>query len=506
MNDWTSPVDIRPDHLEMVQDILRELLPAGFQVWVFGSRANWTTKDSSDLDLAVEGPGKLEYKAMVGLEIAFEESDLPYTVDVVDLNAVSPDFKRIVEGQKVPLRAVGGQANGHCEWQKARLGEVIEFKRGYDLPQRNRIPGNTPVVSSSGITDWHSEAKVKGPGVVTGRYGTLGEIYFIPDDFWPLNTALYVRDFKGNDPRFISYFLRGIDFLAYSDKAAVPGLNRNHLHEEIVHYPTDIGEQRAIARVLGTLDDKIELNRRMNETLKAMARAVFRDWFVDFGPVRAKMEGREPYLSPELWDLFPDQLVYSELGEIPEGWEVKPLDEIASFLNGLALQKYPPDGGQSLPVIKIAQLRSGHTAGADRASTDVPPKYHVQDGDILLSWSGSLELDIWAGGEGALNQHLFKVDSEAYPKWLCYHWVGEHLTAFRGIAADKATTMGHIQRRHLSESATVVPDALMLKAMNNFMQPIFERRLSLRVANRTLAYQRDTLLPELISGNTPLGR
>ena len=99
------------------------------------------------------------------------------------------------------------------EWQEASLGEVIELKRGYDLPQRKRIPGSVPLVSSSGVTYYHAEAKVRGPGVVTGRYGTLGEVFFVPSDFWPLNTTLYVRDFKGNDPRFVSYFLRGLDFL-----------------------------------------------------------------------------------------------------------------------------------------------------------------------------------------------------------------------------------------------------------------------------------------------------
>ena len=289
MNSWTSPVDIRPDHLAIVQEILRVHLPAGFQVWVFGSRANWTTKDSSDLDLAVAGAAKLDHKALVGLEVAFEESNLPYTVDVVDLKAVSSNFKQIVEDQRVLLTAAGSGANVHGEWREGTLGGVIEFKRGYDLPQRDRIPGSVPLVSSSGVTDFHAEAKVKGPGVVTGRYGTLGEVFFIPEDFWPLNTALYVRDFKGNDPRFISYFLRSLDFSAYSDKAAVPGLNRNHLHEATVRYPTDIGQQRAIAHVLGTLDDKIELNRRMNQTLEEMARAIFQDW-LDFGPTRAKMD------------------------------------------------------------------------------------------------------------------------------------------------------------------------------------------------------------------------
>ena len=191
------------------------------------------------------------------------------------------------------------------------------------------VPGSVPLVSSSGVSDYHVEAKVKGPGVVTGRYGTLGQVFFVSDDFWPLNTALYVRQFKGNDPRFISYFLRELDFFAYSDKAAVPGLNRNHLHQATVRYPTDVSEQRAIAHILGTLDDKIELNRRMNETLEEMARALFKSWFVDFDPVRAKMEGRDTGLPPDVAALFPDRLVESELGEIPEGWEVGCLAGIA---------------------------------------------------------------------------------------------------------------------------------------------------------------------------------
>ena len=191
------------------------------------------------------------------------------------------------------------------EWRDLSLGEVIELKRGYDLPQKERIRGAFPLVSSSGVTDHHGSAMAKGPGVVTGRYGTLGKVFFVREDFWPLNTTLYVRDFKGNDPRFISYFLSTLDFLSYSDKAAVPGLNRNHLHQARVRVPADVTEQRAIAHILGGLDDKIELNRRRNQTLEAMARALFQDWFVDFGPVRAKREGREPYLPAYLWQLFP---------------------------------------------------------------------------------------------------------------------------------------------------------------------------------------------------------
>ena len=234
------------------------------------------------------------------------------------------------------------------------MGEVIELKRGYDLPRRERVSGSIPLVSSSGITDYHVEAKVRGPGVVTGRYGTLGKVFFVPEDFWPLNTTLYVRDFKGNDPRFISYFLSRLDFSAYSDKAAVPGLNRNHLHQALVHVPPH-PEQRAIAHILGTLDDKIELNRRMNETLEEMARALFKSWFVDFDPVRAKMDGRWrrgqslPGMPADLYDLFPDRLVASELGEIPDGWEVRPFGTLLDDVIGGDWGKEAPDGVHTEP-------------------------------------------------------------------------------------------------------------------------------------------------------------
>ncbi len=212
----------------------------------------------------------------------------------------------------------------------------------------------------------------------------------------------------------------------------------------------------------------------MNETLEAMARALFKSWFVDFDPVRAKAEGRDPGLPQPLADLFPDCFVDSELGEIPEGWEVRSLDEIARFLNGLALQKYPPKDGRTLPVIKIAQLRVGSTEGADLASADLDPDYIVEDGDVLFSWSGSLECVLWASGRGALNQHLFKVTSVRYPKWLYYLGIHQHLEDFRHIAAGKATTMGHIQRHHLSNVKLAVPPVPQLQAIDSVMAPLID--------------------------------
>ena len=389
------------------------------------------------------------------------------------------------------------------KWQETTLGKVIELKRGYDLPKRERFPGAVPLVSSAGVTDYHAASKVAGPGVVTGRYGTLGEVFFVREDFWPLNTTLYVRDFKSNDPRFISYFLKCIDFHPFSDKAAVPGLNRNHLHQAPIWFPDDVNEQRAIAHVLGTLDDKIELNRRMNETLEAMARALFKDWFVDFGPTRAKIEGRDPYLAPETWDLFPDSLD----GECkPVGWEIKPLDKIAEFLNGLALQKFSAlDPEDSLPVIKIAELRGGITEKSNRASHAIPEEYIVKDGDFLFSWSGSLMAKFWTEGEGALNQHLFKVTSDRYPEWFFSQWVRHHLEEFQAIAASKATTMGHIQRGHLKEAMTNCPPDDLLSILGRTAGPLVEHIINNERENRTLAETRDLLLPKLMSGEIRVG-
>ncbi|MGL5294750.1 MAG: restriction endonuclease subunit S, partial [Aeromonas sp.] len=170
-------------------------------------------------------------------------------------------------------------------WIDCELGDVIELKRGYDLPKTTRVAGTIPVVSSSGESGFHNESKVKSPGVVTGRYGTIGEVFYLDIDFWPLNTTLYVRDFKGNDPLFIYYFLKTISYSDYTDKAAVPGINRNHIHKAKVKIPESVTYQQGIAKNLRDLDNKITLNRQINQTLEQMAQALFKSWFVDFDPV-----------------------------------------------------------------------------------------------------------------------------------------------------------------------------------------------------------------------------
>lgn len=273
-------------------------------------------------------------------------------------------------------------------------------------------------------------------------------------------------------------------------------------------------DQHHIARLLGALDDKIELNRRMNETLERMAQAIFRDWFVDFGPVRRKLEGatdpvkimggvvQETDEAARLAALFP--AAFADNG-LPEGWEEKGLDEIADFLNGLALQKYPADiESDSLPVIKIAELRSGISPKSNRASRTIPEKYIIQDGDFLFSWSGSLMAKFWTEDEGALNQHLFKVSSQRYPRWFYSQWVFYHLPSFQITAASKATTMGHIQRHHLSAAKVVCPPTATLNGMSEVIGPLVDRTIHNDLENQTLAAMRDLLLPKLMSGEIRL--
>ena len=540
MNASTSPVDIRIDHLEAVQGILRKHLPAGVKVSVFGSRANWTSKDSSDLDLAVQGTAAIDHETMTRLEIAFEESDLPYTVDVVDLNSIGESFRQIVESQRtlLPMDADGNKPMPTTGWHEVTLGRFAPFAYGKGLRSDDRISsGDVPVIGSNGIIGYHDKPLTDGPTIVIGRKGTVGAVYYSPAPCWPIDTTFYITGADSGLLRFRYYVLKSLPLQEMNADSAVPGLNRNDAHASLVRVPVE-SEQRAIAHVLGTLDDKIELNRRMSHTLDAMARALFKSWFVDFDPVRAKaalkqqalrhdaasaggpratsatpagewtIERARAYLDAmdaQIVGLFPDRLVPSELGEIPEKWEVRSLDDIADFTNGLALQRYPPEGDTWLPVIKIAEMRRGYSEKTGRASTDLDSRYIVEDGDLLFSWSGSLELVYWTHGRGALNQHLFKVTSDEFPQWFYWGWIREHLNEFRAIAAGKATTMGHIQRHHLTDAKVAVPPDVTIAFGATYVRDLVDQRVGLAIQSRALASQRDALLPMLIAGEISIG-
>ena len=221
------------------------------------------------------------------------------------------------------------------EWLETKIGAQATLQRGIDITQNEQRAGTVPVISSGGISSHHDTAAVKGPGVVLGRKGVVGSVYFIDSDYWPHDTTLWVKDFHGNEPRFVYYFFRWMaPRIATMDVgSANPTLNRNHVHPIEIRWPP-YSEQQSIAYVLGSLDDKIELNRRMNETLEAMARALFKSWFVDFAPVRAKSTGRDTGLPTSFANLFPSEFETCELGEIPKGWSVGTMLSKAQLLSG----------------------------------------------------------------------------------------------------------------------------------------------------------------------------
>jgi type I restriction enzyme S subunit len=246
----------------------------------------------------------------------------------------------------------------------------------------------------------------------------------------------------------------------------IPHFKKTDFDKLLIPYP----EKRLrefIGNVYFQLSKKVFVLQRENETLEMLAETAFRAWFME---------------------------------QPKDTWERKPLDQIANYLNGLPLQNYPETGTDSLPVIKIKELKQGITDATDRCSRSIPDQYVVRDGDVLFSWSGSLQLVIWHDGEGALNQHLFKVTSEEYPKWFYYFATKHHLREFREIAESKSTTMGHIQRHHLTEAMIPIAPDRIFQQYDKTIAPLVEKIILNNAQTKTLIQQRDLLLPKLMRG------
>ncbi len=267
-------------------------------------------------------------------------------------------------------------------------------------------------------------------------------------------------------------------------------------------------EQKAIAAILGALDDKIELNRRMNATLESMARALFQSWFVDFDPVRAKADGRTPSgMDAETAALFPAQFDHDETMLRPHGWLPKAVYDCATFINGVAFKnvQFSADG-IGLPVVKIAELKDGITKQTKFTLDALAPKYKIHDGEILFSWSGSPDTSIdtflWSGGDGWLNQHIFKVEFHHPAEKLFVYYLLKHLkSTFIEIARNKQTTgLGHVTAQDLKRLQVAFPPNPVLLAFQRLAQPIFDKTFATQTESRTLAALRDSLLPKLLRG------
>lgn len=288
--------------------------------------------------------------------------------------------------------------------------------------------------------------------------------------FWVNNHAHIVQTNEQCNLFYLCYLINNMDLSGYITGSAQPKLSQTNLNAVTFQLPS-IEKQNQIVSVLSALDDKIECNNKINENLQQQAQAIFKKWFIDND-------------------------------EIPDGWRKGNLLEIANYLNGLAMQKYrPTDDEIGIPVLKIKELRQGHCdASSDLCSSNIKSEYIIEDGDVIFSWSGSLLVDIWCGGTCGLNQHLFKVTSDHYDKWFYYLWTVYHLNRFIAVAADKATTMGHIKRGELAKAEVIIPSKEDYQKINSTLSPIFELIISNRIESRKLAQVRDALLPKLMSG------
>ena len=276
-----------------------------------------------------------------------------------------------------------------------------------------------------------------------------------------------------NDADFIYYLMTVVGkHLNYLSKTstAVPIINKSTFANYEIEIP-NIKEQKRIGKILSSLDDKIELNRRINDNLEQQAQALFNYYFID---------------TPEL------------LGEFSVG----SLADAANYVNGLAMQKYRPiNGEKGLPVLKIKELGQGRIdSSSDFCSNEIDSYYKVYDGDVIFSWSGTLMVKIWCGGKCGLNQHLFKVSSKTTPKWFYYFWTKHHLDNFIRIAKDKAVTMGHIKRGELEKAEVLFPNNSVMKKLDTLMAPFLDQIIEKECEIRKLALLRDTLLPKLMSG------
>ena len=377
--------------------------------------------------------------------------------------------------------------------------------------------------------------------IVLTSEAPMGEVFYLDGETkYVLGQRVFGLRVKKDEinPLYLTAWLtskRGQErLIARSSGSTVLGIKQSELLKIDVDVPPP-SVQEEIAKIRYDLSQKIALNTQTNQTLEQIAQAIFKSWFVDYDPVRAKMAALEEGGTPEAAEraamraisakdnaalermrretpeayarleqtaaLFPSAMEQSELGEVPEGWSVKPLDKIAHYQNGLALQKYRPENEDDfLPVVKIAQLKKGFADGEEKASPNIKPECIIDNGDVVFSWSGSLMVDMWCGGKAALNQHLFKVTSENYPKWLYYFYTKHHLEEFQRIAAAKAVTMGHIKREHLKQALCTVPSEEIIELCCAVLGDNIDKQIVLRLESQNLTEVRDNLLPRLLNG------
>lgn len=396
----------------------------------------------------------------------------------------------------------------HTGWRACTLGELVTLQRGHDLPGPSRRAGAVPILGSFGVTGYHNEPRASGPGVTVGRSGaSFGVVTYSPIPYWPLNTALYVTNFHGNHERFAYYFLKSLDFSSFNTGSAQPSLNRNHIHPIPVCVPKP-AEQRTIAGILGALDDKIEQNRRTARALERLARAIFRAWFVDFEPVKAKAAGANafPSMPQEVFDALPNRFVDSDIGPVPVGWEVGTLANAAELSK--AQVKPQEHADEVFEHLSIPAFDDGMRPAIERGAEIKSNKFLVIKGCVLLSKLNPRIPRIWlppvaaSRRQIASTEFLVLIPRDGWSRHYLYCQFQQ--SAFRDDLAQGASGTSNSHQRirpgDLMAKSIVSPPEEMRQSFAALADPLFEAIASMRGESRKLAIMRDYLLPKLLTG------
>ena len=542
MSGANARIDLRPDHLAVVRGILRRHVP-NRKVLAFGSRATWSAKNYSDLDLAVLGEQPMSLSVVSALTEDFGESDLPFKVDVVDWAKIDDTFRDIIHREGVAVQVPGERSGAarrkSCsmvhDWPTVTIEDIAEKVAmgpfGSSIKVETFVPEGIPIISgqhlrgarvddSPGynfIAEEHAQrlanSNVQRGDIIFTHAGNIGQVAYIPNDskytrYVVSQRQFYMRcDRSFALPEFVAIYFKSPEgqhkLLADALQAGVPSIAQPVTYLRTIEIPLPpLPEQRAIAHLLETLDDKIALNRRMNETRDAITRALFKSWFVDFDPVRAKMEGRDTGLPRPLIDHFPDHFVDSEHGEIPEGWTLKPLGESFSLTMGQS----PPgstcnDHGEGLPFLqgrtdfgfRYPENRKYCTAPIRLAeSGDTLVSVGAPVGDINMAW----EKCCIGRGVAALRHKSGSSSFTYYSAW----WLQKHI----GMYEHTGTVSGTINRKRFETIPTLEPRSEPIEMFDTLSGP-----LDCQIRNSTseihaLTELRDILLPKLISGEIRL--
>ncbi len=541
-----TPIDIRPADLETVRRILRERVP-GLEVRAFGSRVAWHARETSDLDLALMTDEPLAIDCTAALRAAFTDSDLPFRVDIVDWATTSQSFRSKIHAHHVVIAAPstpsggapGGerQAELHVEtagrWGRREVRDLIRdgvlvvgdgyraknselsdsglpFARAGNVADGFRFSG-ADRLPESGLHKVGDKTSRSGDVVFTSK-GTVGRFAFVHDDterfvYSPQLCFWRSLDREVIDPRFLHCWMRGPEFFGQftgvagqTDMAEYVSLTDQR--RMFITLPP-LAQQRTIAHILGTLDDKIELNRRMNATLEAMARALFRSWFVDFDPVRAKMEGRDPGLPQDIADLFPNRLADSELGEIPEGWRASTLAEVALLNPESWSSRNAPE---HILYVDLATTKWGYIDEIRRYSWAVAPsrgRRVLRRGDTIVGTvrpgNGSFAVIDRDGLTGSTGFAVLR-PKDSVGREIVWCAATSHDTIDRLAHLADGGAYPAVNPKAVLDTALVLPDARVRGAFSSLTAPLLDRLQENQREARTLGTVRDVLLPKLVSG------